>query len=115
MVRGDRADNVEYARRVNAAADLVGSGMPVASAAHKLARRYGVSVRQARRYVEQAMATGRVDVPEATVVFTVRLPGTLAGRVRAHAHQADVTISAAVTRALVEFLEREAPGRRDGP
>ena len=74
MVRGDRVDGIEYARRVNAAVELVGTGMPASAAAHTMAGRYGVSVRQARRYVEQAMAAGRVEVPEANVVFTVKLP-----------------------------------------
>src|SRR5262245_40309451 len=87
MVRGDRVDGIEYARRVNAAADLVGTGMPAIAAARTMAGRYGVSVRQARRYVEQAMAAGRVEVPEANVVFTVKLPGSLADQVREHARQ----------------------------
>jgi RNase P/RNase MRP subunit p29 len=110
MVRGERVDGIEFARRVNAAADLLGTGMPVAAAAHALAGRYGVSVRQARRYVEQAMAAGRVQVPEANVVFTVKLPGSLAAGVREHARAGEDTISAVVTRALAEYLARQAAG-----
>ena len=53
---------------------------------------------------------GRVPVPEASVVFTVKLPAGLAGRVRAHARERETTISAVVTRALTEFLPR---GRRE--
>jgi hypothetical protein len=113
MVRGDRVDGIEYARRVNAAAELVGAGMPVITAARTMAGRYGVSVRQARRYVEQAVA-GRVEVPEANVVFTVKLPGSLAGRVREHARQRDTTLSAVVAQALAEFLRRDAPRKRSG-
>jgi hypothetical protein len=79
-----------------------------------MASRYGVSVRQARRYVEQAMATGRIQVPETSVVFTVKLPGSLAGQVRAHAREMDATISAVVARALAEFLDRDAPEGRAG-
>jgi RNase P/RNase MRP subunit p29 len=114
MVRGDRVDGIEYARRVNAAAELVGAGMPVITAARTMAGRYGVSVRQARRYVEQAVAAGRIEVPEANGVFTVKLPGSLAGRVREHARQRDTTLSAVVAQALDEFLRRDAPGRRSG-
>ncbi|MDX6328571.1 MAG: hypothetical protein QOI83_954 [Streptomycetaceae bacterium] len=106
MVRGDRVDSVEYARRVNAAADLAGAGAPVAAAARTLASRYGVSVRQARRYLEQAVAVGRVEVPESSVVFTVKLPGSLAGQIRARAQESDRAISAVVAQALAEFLER---------
>jgi hypothetical protein len=114
MVRGGRVDGIEYARRVNAAADLVGTGMPAITAARTMTGRYGVSVRQARRYVEQAMAAGRVEVPEANVVFTVKLPGSLADRVREHARQRDTTLSSVVARALSEFLRRDGPGKRSG-
>ncbi|MFD9633351.1 hypothetical protein [Streptomyces violascens] len=115
MVRGDRVDGVGLARRINAAVELLDAGTSVADAARTVASRYGVSVRQARRYVEQAMAAGRVDVPEASVVFTVKVPGSLVGRVRAHARERDATISAVVSRALLEFLQRHEPGRGSGP
>jgi len=111
---GGRVDRIEYARRVNAAAELVGTGTPALVAARAMAGRYGVSVRQARRYVEQAVAAGRIEIPEANVVFTVKLPGSLAGRVREHARQHQVTLSAVVAGALAEFLRRDATGRRSG-
>ena len=92
--------------RVNAAADLVEAGVPVAETARVLAGRFGCSVRQGRRYAEQAARSGRAEVPPDTVVFTVKLPGGLAARVRAHARQAGLTISAVVTQALEEYLAR---------
>jgi hypothetical protein len=109
MACGDRVDGIEYARRVNAAADLVAAGLPAGAAARVLADRYGVSVRQARRYVEQAVVVGRVDVPEPNVVFTVKLPGSLAGRVRAHARASEATISSVVARALADYLQGGEP------
>jgi hypothetical protein len=109
---GDRAGGAEYAGRVNAAADLAEAGVPVAEAARVLASRFGCSQRQARRYVDQAVAAGRMEVPEASVVFTVKLPAELAGRVRAYARERETTISAVVTRALSEFFQR---GRREPP
>ena len=105
-------DGVGYALRVNAAAELAEVGVAPAEAARVLAGRFGVSVRQARRYVDQAAAGGLVEVPEPSVVFTVKLPAVLAVRVRAHAREADTTISAVVARALIEFLSR---GRREHP
>jgi hypothetical protein len=106
MVRGGRVDGVEYAVRVNAAVELAGSGVGPAEAARLLASRFAVSVRQARRYVDQAVAGGPVAVPERSVVFTVKLPTALAARVRAHARESGTTISVVVTRALLEFLSR---------
>lgn len=105
-------DGAEYAARVNAAADLAGAGVPAAEAARVLATRLGCSARQARRYVDQAAAGGRVRVPEASTVFTVKLPAGLAGRVRAQAREAGTTISALAGQALEEFLSR---GRRNHP
>jgi hypothetical protein len=86
--------------------------VPAAEASRVLAGRFGVSARQARRYAGQAQASGRTEVPEASVVFTVKLPAGLAGRVRAYARERETTISAVVARALTEFFAR---GRRQPP
>ena len=99
------------AERVNAAAELAEGGVP-AEAARVLAARFGCSPRQARRYVDQAAASGRVPVPEATVVFTVKVPARLAAAAREHARVSGRTISAVVAQALEEFLAR---GRRNHP
>jgi hypothetical protein len=107
-----RAGGGEHAERVNAAAELAEGGVPAAEAARVLAGRFGCSPRQARRYVDQAAASGRVAVPEATVVFTVKVPARLAGAVREHARLSGRTISAVVAQALEEFLAR---GRRNHP
>jgi hypothetical protein len=109
MAGDRRVDAVEYAARINAAALLVEAGVPVARV---LAGRFGVSERQARRYADQAVAGGRMPVPEPSVVFTVKLPEVLAERVRAHARDSQITISAMVTRALTEFVTRSRRQRR---
>jgi hypothetical protein len=109
---GDRVRAGEHAERINAAADLAEAGVPVAEAARVLAGRFGCSQRQARRYAERAAASGRVDAPQVTTVFTVKIPVALAARVRADAREAGVTISALVAQALEEFLSR---GRRNHP
>ena len=74
---GRRAPAALHAERVNAAVDLAGAGVPPAEAARMLAGQFAVSERQARRYVDQAVAGGRVPVPGAKVVFTVKLPAAL--------------------------------------
>ena len=51
-------------------------------------------------------------MPQDTVVFTVKLPAGLAGRVRAHARQAGLAISAVVAQALEEYLAR---GQKNHP
>jgi hypothetical protein len=86
--------------------------VPVAQAARLLAERFGCSVRQARRYVERAGEAGRTVAPEATTVFSVRLPATLVARVRERARESGSTISAVVAQALTEFLARGHRGPR---
>jgi hypothetical protein len=112
MPGGHRAGGAEYAERVNAAAELLEAGAPAAEAARVLAGRLGCSGRQARRYVDQAAARGRVPAPEPGVVFTARLPARLATAVREHARASGRTISAVAGQALEEFL---AGGHRNHP
>ena len=77
---GDRrAGAAEHAAHVNEAAGLLEAGIPAAEAARVLAGQLGCSGRQARRYVSRAAASGRVPVPEAGTVFTVRLAGPAGG------------------------------------
>jgi predicted HicB family RNase H-like nuclease len=105
--RRARAD--QRAQRINAAAALLAQGRDVAAAARQLASQYDLSERQARRYLEQARHGGQVEVPQARVVFTVKLPADLARRVRSTAHARGQSISALVTQALTEFLDRLRP------
>ena len=112
MSGGGRARADVFAERVNAAADLMAAGVTAIHAAATLADRFGVSARQARRYVDQAASTGRRAVPETSVVFTVKLPVPLIARVRAHAAASGRALSAVVGQALEEFLART---HRDDP
>jgi predicted HicB family RNase H-like nuclease len=109
MPSGRRARADQRAHRINAAVALLAAGHDMASAARQLAGQYDLSERQARRYLEQARLGGQVEVPQARVVFTVKLPAELARRIRSTAHARGQTISALVTQALTEFLDRLHP------
>jgi hypothetical protein len=113
MAGDRRARGDEYAARVNAAVEILAGGAQVADAARELSGRFGLSERQARRYVERA-AGGPVAVPEATSPFTVKLPTQLVARVREHAGESGRTISSVVAQALEEFLSRRHRERRRG-
>lgn len=106
--RRARADQV--AKRVNTAAELLDSGLDVIEATRDLARRHRLSERQARRYVERAREEGTMEVPGPKIVFTVKLPAGLARRVRRTARATGQSISAVVSQALSEFLERHNGG-----
>jgi len=114
MTERRRAQAGHYAQRVNRALALR-RRFPVPTVLRALVQRYQVSLRQARRYVEVAQEHPQgVPVPEPTVVFTVKLPVGLVRRVRTRARSAGSSLSALVTRALEDWLERVRPGPRGG-
>jgi hypothetical protein len=107
-----RAHADEYAVRVNRAVELLADRSP-ADAVRGLQSEYGLSERQGRRYVNEALARpDGVVVPERTVVFTVRLAPSLIVGLRERALSSGVSLSAAVAAAVGAYLEQagEPPG-----
>jgi hypothetical protein len=81
----------------------------------RVARLYAISFRQARRYVEAAQRLrAPLPIPEATVVFTIKVPASLPLRVRQRARAEGRSISAIVTAALTAYLHHRPPGARGG-
>ena len=77
-----------------------------------LSREYGLSRRQAYRYLELARAGGpAAPVAENSITITLKMPKSLAGDLRAHASKHDLTTSEVVRRAVSAFL---AANRRHG-
>jgi len=106
-----RAHAEEYAERVNRAAALLGERSP-AAARRVLQEEHGLSELQARRYVRAALvAPGGGAVPERTIVFTVRLPGSLVTRLRSLARVRGLSLSATVAETLERGLGHEQRGR----
>jgi predicted HicB family RNase H-like nuclease len=107
-----RAHADEYAVRVNRAVELLADLSP-ADAVRGLEAEFGLSERQARRYVNAALARPEgVAVPERTVVFTVRMAPSLIAGLRARAQASGVSLSAATAAAVGAYLEQagERPG-----
>jgi len=100
----------EFARRINAAVELLALGLSVPEAARQLGFQHRISERQARRYLDRAREMGSVEIPEPKLIFTVKLSGTLVGRIKGYAQVRQQTLSSIVARALEEFL-----GGRAGP
>lgn len=110
MPDGRRARAEQVAKRVNAASELLDAGLDIPDASRDLARRYRLSERQARRYVERARDEGEMEIPGRKVVFTVKLPVVLARRVRRAAATTGQSISGVVSQAISEFLDRHHGG-----
>ena len=110
-----RAYADEYAVRVNRATELLVDGSP-ADAVRALQAEYALSERQARRYVNVAIARpGGVAVPERTSVFTVRLAPSLIAGLRDRAVASDQTLSATVGEAVRLYLGHGRERHGGGP
>ena len=102
-----RATRKIWAERINAAIKMLKHRPSRSEAAKALVEDHGVSRRQAYRYVQEAKEMRQaVALPEEKVVFTVKLPKSLALRVRRLAKSSGETISIIVTQALERFLRR---------
>ncbi len=107
-----RSTRVEKAERVRAARQLLAGGIGMAEAAMALSRKFGLSRRQAYRYLASARAGPSARTTgEASVAVTLKMPESLARGVRAHARKHDITTSEVVRQAVRAFL---AAVRDDG-
>ena len=78
---------------MNAAFDLLAQGCAVAQATDMLTEAFGLSRRQASRYVQEAQAIKRpVPVVPASVAITVKVPEEIAAKLRTHAQATGTTI-----------------------
>jgi hypothetical protein len=109
-----RAYADEYAVRVNRAAVLLRERSP-AEVVRALRSEFGLSERQARRYVTAGLERpGGVPVPERTMVFTVRLAPSLIGGMRERARATGQTLSAVTAEAVRGYLVGERGGGQAG-
>jgi hypothetical protein len=102
MARSTKADK---ARQLNAAYAMLQRNIALPEATQRLSQEFGLSERQAYRYLEEATHLDRpVEVSEATVPITLKLPVGTARLLRAYARSSGLTIGAIVTRALAAFF-----------
>jgi hypothetical protein len=109
MARSTKADK---ARRLNAAYAMLQRNTPLSKAMQRLSGQFDLSERQAYRYLEEAAHLERpVEVTDATVPITLKVPTGTARLLRAYARSSGQTIGAIVTGALTMFLNTQ---RRHG-
>lgn len=100
-----RSTKAEKARQLNVAHRLLERNVALPDAAQRLSRQFGLSLRQAYRYLEDAAALDApVEVAEATVPITLKLPPSTVRVLRGYARNSGLTIGVIVTRALDAFL-----------
>ena len=102
-----KSSEAEQARRVNVTISLLEQRSSPTEVLAKIVARYGLSRRQAYRYLRQAQqATSPLPVPEAKTVFTVKLPRRLIAQVRQQARQQRCSISSWVEQRLQLGLDK---------
>lgn len=102
MARSTKADK---ARQLNAARGLLERHTELSEAAQSLSRKFGLSRRQAYRYLEEAAQLPRpVEVVEPSVPITLKLPPRIVRGLRSYARRNGLTMGEIVSRALHAFL-----------
>lgn len=100
-----RATKAEKARQLNAARGLLQRQVALSEAVLRLSQEFHLSERQAYRYLQETSQLGRpVEVPEATVPITLKLPLRTVELLRKYARSSGLTIGSIVTSALNAFL-----------
>ena len=85
-----RSTRVQKSERVRAARRLLAAGTSMAEAAVTLSRNFGLSRRQAYRYLEEAQLDGPPSAPaEASITITLKMPASSARDLRVHAMHSD--------------------------
>jgi len=100
-----RSTQAQRAERVTAAQELLARGTSMAEAAVALSRDFGLSRRQAYRYLAEAQTIAPVPtVGEASVTITLRVPRNIVRELRAYSASSGLTLSEIVRRAISAFL-----------
>ena len=100
-----RSTKAEKAQHLNAARVLLQRHVALPEAVRRLSREFDLSERQAYRYLGKASELDLpVEVPEATVPITLKLPPRTAELLRKYASSSGLTMGAIVTGALHAFL-----------
>ena len=100
-----RSTQAQRAERVTAAQELLAQGTSMAEAAVALSRDFGLSRRQAYRYLEEAQAVAPAPViAEGSVTITLKIPSNIVRELRAYPASSGLTLSEIVRRAILAFL-----------
>jgi predicted DNA-binding transcriptional regulator YafY len=101
-----RSTDAQKAERLNAAHRLLARGVELTDAASTLTREFGLSRRQAYRYLEEAAAIGRpVPITEPSVPITLKIPDSIVRDLRRHSAASGLTLGEIVARAVSNFLK----------
>jgi predicted HicB family RNase H-like nuclease len=105
-----RSTNSVRTERINTALGLLQKSESLAAAARTMIEAYGMSTRQAYRYLQEAQTQQKpLPIPERKVAFTVKLSPAIVEEVHQQARQQGQSLSRLVEQALQTYLQRENP------
>ena len=105
-----RATQAGKAERLNRARSLLQDSADLPQAVQRLSAQFGLSPRQAYRYLREAQRlTQPVVVSEGKQVLSVRLPRGLVRRLRERSAATGTTVGELVARALRAWLDSRTP------
>jgi hypothetical protein len=99
-----RSTQAQRAERMRAAQELLARGISIAGAAVVLSRDFGLSRRQAYRYLAEAQAAVSSSVAAGSVTITLKIPSPVVQELRAYSASSGLTLSETVRRAVSAFL-----------
>jgi predicted DNA-binding transcriptional regulator YafY len=100
-----RSTDVQRAERLNAAHSLLARGTSIADAVVALSHQFGLSRRQAYRYLQEAEVIGHSVPPAiASVPITLKLPANIVRDLRDYSKNSGLALSEIVSRAIAAFL-----------
>jgi predicted DNA-binding transcriptional regulator YafY len=101
-----RSTDAQKAERLNAAHRLLMRGADLSDAATALSREFGLSRRQAYRYLEEAAAIGHpVPITEPSIPITLKIPGSVVRDLRSYSAASGLALGEIVARAISTFLK----------
>jgi len=102
-----RSSNTDKTHRLNAAFNLLTQGRSLSEAAEALTQQFGLSRRQAYRYLQEA---SEIDAPvlvaSPSIPITIKIPADVVKRLRSYAQASGMTIGEIVAQAVVSFLDK---------
>lgn len=100
-----RSTQAQKAERLNLAHGLLAEGRSMTEAATVLSREFGLSRRQAYRYLQAAQGLDHpVKAPAVSIPITLKIPNSIVRDLRAHAKTSGLTMGEIVARAVSTFL-----------
>ena len=103
-----RSSNSVRVERINAALELLNGHLSSVESAQELAKAYGMSMRQAYRYLQAARRQQQpVAIPEQKIPFTVKLAPSVVTALRQHAINQKISLGEAVQLAITAYLQAE--------